>query len=56
MSLREQGFRLLVFVYPDRVLTKWINQAEAPELIEAGWVDATDMSDSEYDSLIGAKA
>lgn len=52
MSLLAQGFRFLVLAGDTDVKTNWTHPAEAPQMIAAGWVDATDMGDDEYDALI----
>ena len=50
MTLRAQGFRFLVNPEPFKV--EWVHPAEVSQLIAAGWKDATDMDDEEYDNLI----
>lgn len=50
MSLIAQGFRLMVNPEPFEV--KWIHPAEVSQMIAAGWKDATDMDDDEYDDFI----
>jgi hypothetical protein len=52
MTLRDEGFRLLVLVGETDIKTNWIHPAEAPQMIAMGWKDATDMGDDEYDALI----
>jgi hypothetical protein len=52
MSLRDQGFRFLVLVGNTDIKSNWTHPAEAPQMIAAGWVDATDLNDDEYDAML----
>lgn len=52
MSLREEGFRMLVQVSGNELRVHWTHPAEVPQMIACGWQDATDMGDEEYDAAV----